>query len=1013
MKINNMPFTQYFEKQYKLSEEEKIARLRETISSMHTYSNRFNFGRIISVIMVYAISGLWLAIASAILLYVMVFVQNIMNKRLNKQLEYSLSDAKKIEKEIIFFVTTRYSLLGAVYCCFVGGGSDFALAAGAFYLAAHCLIFIAQTCATPRVTIIGLGVIFTTLLASMVIISLRELSLVPIGIGVFFTFSIIVAVKQMIWQIETRFDLNKELLKRVQEADANLARYDAEKLIREKLESAAGVGIYNWNYQDNTHFWSRGTFDVVGIEDVSQVPNKEDFIARLHPKDRQNYLDTARKARIEKTPFSVEFSIMGDDGQYRHVFYHGESVFDENNNVTGSTGIVVNQTKIKNSLAKTKRAREILQMALNFSKSVVIEKDFKTGEINVFGALDDSLNASKIISSNKYTPQEIEKIIFSGLDEVGFEILQDLLDKAEATKESQSGLHRYQLPNGEMIDCRVSIFVEGEISKNNGRMISITTNISEDIKRQNQLLNIISKESKTRSLLQTALEQENSFVMVFDKNWRCREAFGAYELYGLNAKTSPDQIASCMSPLLSAADRNKIFSAARFVTKHRKSKSFEHKITYPNGEIAWARITVEPTQKNKAGGNEYISISTDITEEYQRREQIRKALEEAQRANRVKSEFLANMSHEIRTPLNGVIAVAGVLSQSKLDAGQKEKVRLIENSGETLKIILNDILDLARVESGRLEIEETKFNLYDALDNVSKLFEAKAQEKGIDFEVQIDESANNNFIGDPTRIKQIVSNLISNAVKFTANGKVTLCATPIGDEKWNFEIKDTGIGISEENLKSLFSRFEQVDGSITREYGGSGLGLVISKSLAKLMGGDIYVNSQIGIGTNFIANIQLLPALSEDDKEASENVNALEDEGAISILAADDNETNRLILEMILTPMGARLVIVKNGQEAVDAFKADKFDIVLMDLQMPVLDGLSAMREIRNFEILNKRQATPLVAVSANAMKHQIQEAYEAGADGHIAKPFTPEGLCNNIGAILDKCSEAQDEMAA
>ncbi|MBN8649166.1 MAG: response regulator, partial [Caulobacterales bacterium] len=437
-----------------------------------------------------------------------------------------------------------------------------------------------------------------------------------------------------------------------------------------------------------------------------------------------------------------------------------------------------------------------------------------------------------------------------------------------------------------------------------------------------------------------------------------------------------------------------------------QNQTIEHSIIDSNNNKLMLRVTFS---RILAGKNEkIISISSDITNEIKRREELEKALEASNRANRAKSEFLANMSHEIRTPLNGVIAIAGLLGKTNLDTHQKEMVDLVENSGDTLKCLLNDILDLARVESGKLEIEETNFNLKEALNSVSSLFAFKAEEKGINFVCQIDDNLDNEYLGDPTRIKQIISNFLSNATKFTQKGQVSLNAKLLNKSKNRtklvIEVQDTGMGISKDDIASLFERFEQIDGSITREHGGSGLGLSISKALAKLMKGDIKVTSKIGKGSKFaliisLKNVAVINRACE--KSIEQNIISNNTQN-IRILAADDNVTNRRILELVLAPIGVELTLCENGQEAIDNFKTKEFDLILMDLQMPVLDGLSAIKIIREMETKSKHFNIPIIAISANAMAHQIDEAIKAGANRHIAKPFSPEGLINGIDEALE-----------
>ncbi|WP_374575913.1 ATP-binding protein [Phenylobacterium sp.] len=368
-------------------------------------------------------------------------------------------------------------------------------------------------------------------------------------------------------------------------------------------------------------------------------------------------------------------------------------------------------------------------------------------------------------------------------------------------------------------------------------------------------------------------------------------------------------------------------------------------------------------------------------------------------ANEAKSRFLANMSHEIRTPLNGVAAVAELLAQTGLDARQREMVGLIVESSRMLEGLLNDVLDFAKIEEGRLTLEAAPFDLTAALTSVLHLFAAKAEDKGLRFVTEIDPETSGRFVGDSLRVRQIVANLVSNAVKFTAEGSVTvkIAATPLdGSVLVRVMVADTGCGVSTARAGQLFKRFEQGDDSITKQFGGAGLGLTISRTLARMMGGDIVFHSRPGEGSTFQASFVV--ARAEPAPAAAPAAEAAEAETqSLKVLVAEDNPNNRKIAAMILELMDARATFVENGAEAVEAFAAEPFDIVLMDLQMPVMDGLTAMRLIREREVETGAQPTPILALSANAMNHHVLEAIEAGATAHVAKPISPKALIETI----------------
>jgi PAS domain S-box-containing protein len=401
-----------------------------------------------------------------------------------------------------------------------------------------------------------------------------------------------------------------------------------------------------------------------------------------------------------------------------------------------------------------------------------------------------------------------------------------------------------------------------------------------------------------------------------------------------------------------------------------------------------------------------LAICQDVTQQKRDAAALRQALEAAEASNRAKSQFLANMSHEIRTPMNGVVGVADALSATPLAAPQREMVSIIQSSAKALNRLLSDILDLSRVEAGRLDINYEPFRLEELVRDAAALFEPTARAKALDFTLTVCDAAFGVVEGDPVRIQQILFNLLSNAVKFTAEGSVRLDVARRSDasgasEVW-FEVRDTGVGFDANKAQAVFDRFQQADGSITRQYGGSGLGLTISKELAELMGGSLTAESAQGAGALFRLRLPL-PVCADQATEAelAEGGERARSGSNLRILVADDHPTNLRVIELILGAAGCELVQVENGALAVEAFKTQAFDVVLMDLQMPVMDGLSAIAAIRAWESDRSRTPSPILALSANALSEHVQAARAAGADAHLAKPITAVGLFDALDRLL------------
>ncbi|MAK83256.1 ATP-binding protein [Phenylobacterium sp.] len=393
-------------------------------------------------------------------------------------------------------------------------------------------------------------------------------------------------------------------------------------------------------------------------------------------------------------------------------------------------------------------------------------------------------------------------------------------------------------------------------------------------------------------------------------------------------------------------------------------------------------------------------------------DRVRERTAELEQANAEKSRFLANMSHELRTPLNGVIAISQALKARQVDPKDQELAELIVSSGRLLEQVLTDILDFSSIEAGRIHLAREAFEIEPLVARIAELHRAAAAEKGLKLEWTVEPDVQGAYLGDPVRLTQVLSNLFSNAVKFTPSGRVSLTVSRRG-RALEFAVRDTGIGFDEVVRARLFRRFEQADDSIRRRFGGTGLGLAISRSLVELMGGEITVSSKPGEGSEFCVLLELPRAepSSEMDEPAAGETDAAP-LGALRILLAEDHPTNQKVVQLILGAVDLTPVVVGDGQAALDAMAAEPFDVVLMDMQMPVLDGLSATAEIRRREAALGRPRTPVIMLTANALEEHVQAGQAAGGDWHLSKPIRAEDLLGAIAAVTAPPDDPQKARA-
>jgi len=385
---------------------------------------------------------------------------------------------------------------------------------------------------------------------------------------------------------------------------------------------------------------------------------------------------------------------------------------------------------------------------------------------------------------------------------------------------------------------------------------------------------------------------------------------------------------------------------------------------------------------------------------------LEKAVEAAEAANKAKSEFLANMSHEIRTPINGITGMIDLTLMSEIKEEQKKNLIAAKSCADSLLMIINDILDFSKLEAGKLKIIKSDFDLVSLLDDMKKIHMIRAKEKGLSLNYYITPGFSKFLYGDYSRLQQVLNNMINNAIKFTDYGEVDVFVKEIyrddQDVCMEFTVKDTGIGISHENINKLFHSFSQIDASYTKRHGGTGLGLIISKQLIEMMGGNVNVTSEKGIGSSFIFTLPF--RITEDPSKKVLEKKAYDSKNEYDILLAEDDKVNQTFLSAMLTKKGHRVVVANNGIEAIDAYKTERFDLILMDILMPVMDGIETLKQIRSME--PQEEHIPVIALTAFALMGDRDKFISLGMDEYISKPIKLDELLflmDKVIAIKDR----------
>ena len=753
-------------------------------------------------------------------------------------------------------------------------------------------------------------------------------------------------------------------------------------------EEMSGVGHWRLDLASSIAFWSDTVCDIHGRPRGYQPP-LETAIEVYHPDDRGMVEAVVTSAIETGQPYQFTARLIRTDGALRHVVSHGRPEVSPDGAVTGLFGVFQDVTDAHDAQAALKAASD--DLAAGNRMLTMAEAVAHVGHWRV-----DNLAGTHFWSDEVYRIHGVDPDFKPTFDNALSAYHPDDRDRVRSTVEAAvakgagySFKARIFRPNGQL----VHVFVRGEVDLNDDRDVKGLFGIVQDITEQAEAEALL-REREARFRLIT--EEASDMISVHDVDGRCtfmspaaRTVLG-YDPDDILGSTVYDYVAEGDYRAVDAyRDRVRSAGAGGVSTLRVRMRCAD-------GSLRWIEIASRMTQLD--GKTCIISVSRDAAKQVAAEEALRDARAEAEAAARAKSTFLANMSHEIRTPMNGVVGFTELLLASDLDAEQRRQTELIADSGRAMMRLLNDILDLSKVEAGQMAIASEPLDVAHALRACAKLVAPAVERKGIEFHCRFDDLPAM-ILGDGLRLRQIVLNLLGNATKFTDCGSVTLSARP-DDGFLRIDVADTGIGIPENRQAAIFEQFVQAETATAAKYGGTGLGLAISSQLARLMGGELTLESEVGVGTRFTVRLPLhLPAelTAEPARTAANDPVASHDAaGDRRILVAEDHDVNQQLITAMLGKLGYAVDIAQNGIEAIalveGAAQAGRpYPLVLMDVQMPLMDGLTATRRLRDAGFAPAR--LPVIALTANAYADDIAACSEAGMQAHLAKPYTIDEL--------------------
>ncbi|WP_159467680.1 hybrid sensor histidine kinase/response regulator [Dyadobacter sp. 3J3] len=764
----------------------------------------------------------------------------------------------------------------------------------------------------------------------------------------------------------------------------------------EMIISGIDAGIWDWNLVSGRHIWSDRFYTILGYKPGDFEPGYQTFFDILcHPEDRVIVEAGIDKLLKNKVTCKVEIRLKNKSSEYRYFRCSGTARYDNGQviNIAGSIHDIQQSRCLEEMLSKSevkdqKLADEKLRVIFQYSTDAHLLFD-ENGIIDCNEAAIKMLRCKDRSDLMSYHPA-----VFSP------EFQPDGRRSEEKSREMDKIAYETGYNQFEWIHSRIG-----------GEEFPVEVTLNPVIVADKRVLLVVWHDITERKLAQDLIQRNEAMLaesqalthsgswevdLLTGKNYWSAETFRIFGMSPTNSAPGTIEFARKLYP----DDRDLYRTQIQKVNREKISSSFDLRIVLPGGQVKYIHVIGKAGTDKSGKVVKLYGAILDIDGHKKAESELLQAKEEAELAAVAKSQFLSTMSHEIRTPMNAVIGFTHLLLQQNPRPEQMEYLNILKFSAENLLVLINDILDFSKIEAGKIEFEEVDFNIHNLLENIRLGMVHKAKEKGIQLKLMIDSDLNRAVIGDPVRMGQILTNLISNAVKFTNDGKVVISATQALQEKnhivVDFEISDTGIGIAADEIDNIFESFTQASSDTTRKFGGSGLGLTITKRLLELQGSKIEVKSTIGKGSVFYFSMRFKISWKQLVDQVKANTPKIQSLKGTKVLIAEDNQINVILAKQFFKQWDVACDVAENGLLAYELVQTNDYDLVLMDLQMPEMDGYETTAKIRSLSGA-KFADLPIIALTASAMLDIKDKAFEVGMNDYLSKPFNPNELYSKI----------------